>query len=411
MLICNSSLCVKKCEMNIQLMSYRFLWVEFQIVEICYACENDGTTDRILDLLQSLPTKLEDIYRVAFQRVCDDEKSELARKVFQWVIYARRPMTLKELEDAVSVSIDQKFWKEPSVKLRLSNLSRICRSLLSYDELDSVIYLVHHSILQFLQSCKDLPLINAFYIQPSSAEKYLGKICVTYLMFGDFEKSLTTTTDTRELRAVNQPVNLATFALTGHHEGMLGSFIWLGNSVANRGRSPGGRSEFDAEEGLRTIMAATNIQHHSCFELLDYCISNWHHHCSYLTTDDIELFSAFRQSVARKDPPLPWLPWDQCNNSESFPHWSMFEWAARYGNPAILKIWRECVSDNIAASSWERLCTDTGEQLFSAACAVADIAQLNILIQNCVETVVFDNATNHFVFCALYYASALDTAK
>jgi ankyrin repeat protein/DNA-binding Xre family transcriptional regulator len=392
--------------MNIRLMSYRFLWVEFQIAEICYACEDDGTADRILDLLHRLPTKLEDIYRAAFQRVCDDEKFEIARKVFQWVMYARRRMTPKELEDAVSVSIDQKFWKEPSVKFRLSNLSRICRNLVSYDEMDGVIYLAHHSILQFLQSCTDLPLINNFYIQPSSAEKYLGKICVTYLMFGDFEKSLTTTTDTRGLRAVNQPANLAAVALTGHHEGTLDSLIRVGNSLANRGRSPGCRAEFDAEQGLRTIMAATNRQQLSCFQLLDYCISNWYHHCSYFTTDDIELFSAFRQLVVRKDPPLPWLPWDHCNNSESFPHWDMFEWAVRHGNPAILNIWRECVSDNIAASSWERLCTDTGEQLFSAACAVADIVQLNILIQNCVETVVFDNATNHFVFCALYYASA-----
>jgi hypothetical protein len=38
-------------------------------------------------------------------------------------------------------------------------------------------------------------------------------------------------------------------------------------------------------------------------------------------------------------------------------------------------------------------------------CAAADIALLNILIQNLVETVVFDNTANHFVFCALYYAS------
>jgi hypothetical protein len=69
--------------MNIRLTSYRFLWVELQMAEICYACEDDRTADRILDLLQRLPTKLEDIYRAAFQRVCDDENFELARKVFQ----------------------------------------------------------------------------------------------------------------------------------------------------------------------------------------------------------------------------------------------------------------------------------------------------------------------------------------
>jgi hypothetical protein len=121
-------------------------------------------------------------------------------------------------------------------------------------------------------------------------------------------KSLTITTDSRKLRAISQPANLAAFVLMGYHEGMRGSFIRLGNSLANGGRSPAGHPEFDAEEGLRTIIAATNIQHHSCFGLLDYCISNWHHHYSYFTTDDIEICPTFRQLVDRKDSPLHWLP-------------------------------------------------------------------------------------------------------
>jgi hypothetical protein len=274
-------------------------------------------------------------------------------------------MTLGELEDAVSVSIDQKFWKEPPIKPRLSNLSRICGNLLSYDELDGVIYLAHHSILQFLQSCSHIPLINTFYIQPSSAEKCLGKICVTYLLFGDFEKSLTTKTDTCELRSVNQLEGLAAVGLIGNNERILSSFVQPGGSVGNHGRGLGGRAEFDAGDRLRTIMAATNRRQPSCFQLLDSCISNWHHRCSYLTTDDIELFSAFPQLVVRKDPPLPWLPWDHYNNSGSFPNWGMFYWAV-HGNAAILQIWRESVSENIASNSWKQLCAESGEQLFSA---------------------------------------------
>jgi DNA-binding Xre family transcriptional regulator len=155
------------------------LWVELQIAEICYACEDDGTADGIPDLLQRLPTKLEDIYRATFQRMCDDEKFELARKVFQWVMYARRPMTLKELEDAVSVSIDQKFWKEPSVKLRLSNLSRICWNLLSYDELDGDIsrtsqhrtvpaimhgFTINKYLLHSAVQCRKVPWKNMRYL-------------------------------------------------------------------------------------------------------------------------------------------------------------------------------------------------------------------------------------------------------
>jgi DNA-binding Xre family transcriptional regulator len=393
--------------MDIRLMGYRFLWVELQVVEICNACVDAGTADRIPYLLQRLPKNLQDIYHIVFQRVLASgyEKSELARKIFQWVMYARRPMTVEELEDAVSVSIDQKFWIEPSSKLRFSNLSRICGNLLSYDELDGVIYLAHHSIALFLQSCSD------FYFRPSSAQSYLGKICVTYLMFGDFEKSLTTATDTRELRLVNHPVNPAAFALSGRNDRIFNSEIRLGDSLAHGGRSPECSMELDAEHRLRSILAATNRQQHTSFHLLNYCLTNWHQHCSHFTSDDIDGFSAFRQLVVRKDLPLPWLPWDHFGNSESYPHWGMFDWAVRHGNAAILQIWRECVPESIAANSWKRLCAQSGEKLFSAACAVADIAQLNTLITNCVESAAFHNSTNDFVFYALYYAAAFGYFK
>jgi hypothetical protein len=164
-------------------MSGRFLWVQLQIVEIVETCMGDGTADGIPDILENLPTKLQDIYSTALQRVLNrgTAKSELARNVFQWVMHARRPMSLDELEEAVSLSINQKSWKEPSIKLRLPTLSKFCGNLLSSDESDGVIYPAHHSVLQFLQSCSDIPLINSFYFHPSEAHRYLGN-CVSHIL-------------------------------------------------------------------------------------------------------------------------------------------------------------------------------------------------------------------------------------
>jgi hypothetical protein len=128
--------------------------VTLQIDEIFNTCIEDGTAHRIPDILENLPTKLHDIYRAALLRVYngDNENSITARKVLQWVMYARRPMSLYELENALSKSLNQKSWKEPSVKLRLSNVSRYCGNLLKYDESEGVMYLAHHTVLQFLQS-------------------------------------------------------------------------------------------------------------------------------------------------------------------------------------------------------------------------------------------------------------------
>src|SRR4051812_41954811 len=49
--------------------SSRFLWVDLQIRDICAAVEEDGTLDRIPELLASLPRTLEEIYSLALERL------------------------------------------------------------------------------------------------------------------------------------------------------------------------------------------------------------------------------------------------------------------------------------------------------------------------------------------------------
>jgi hypothetical protein len=232
-------------------------------------------------------------------------------------------MSLDELEEAVSLSINQKSWREPSVKLRLPTLSKFCGNLLGYDESDGVIYLAHHSVLQFLQACSDLPLISCVYFQPAEAHTYLGKLCVTYLMLRDFENAMTTTKDTSELQSMNQPAHLAAMALAGNTSRILNSAVRLGKSLKIRGKKPGGGDEFDAENTIRSIMASANTQKDSCYNLLEYCISNWHQHCSRLTSADTEAFAAFSQLVVLKNPPHRLHPWGQSHISDPFPHWSM----------------------------------------------------------------------------------------
>jgi hypothetical protein len=388
-------------------MSGRFLWVELQIVEIVETCMDDGTVDGVPEILENLPTKLQDIYSAALQRVLNrgTAKSELARKVFQWVMYARQPMSLDELEEAVSLSINQKSWKEPSIKLRLPTLSKFCGNLLSCDESDGEIYLAHHSVLQFLQSCSDIPLINSFYFHPSEAHRHLGKLCVTYLMFNDFENAVATTKDTSEYRSVNQPARLSAMAMAGNNSRILRSAVRLRKSLKISGKKRGGDGEFDAEHTIRSMMASSNTQKGSFFKLLNYCISNWHQHCTHFTSTDIETFAAFSKLVFRKNSPHHCQPWGQSHMPGPFPHWGIFNWAVRHGHKPILQVWRENVSESIAVDSWNLLCPDCGEKLFTAACAAADVLQLHILVEIFIEAVTVDYASVQFASFALYHAS------
>src|SRR5947207_354429 len=72
--------------------SSRFLWVDLQIREICTAVEEDGTLDRIPELLMSLPKTIEEIYSFALKRLSrGGDKLEQARNAFHWIACARRP--------------------------------------------------------------------------------------------------------------------------------------------------------------------------------------------------------------------------------------------------------------------------------------------------------------------------------
>jgi hypothetical protein len=381
--------------------------VKLQVAEIFNTCTEDGTAHRIPDIVKNLPTKLHDIYRAALLRVHngDNENSIIARKVLQWAMYARRPMSLYELEDALSQSLNQKSWKEPSVKLRLPNVSRYCGNLLGYGESEGVMYLAHHTVIQFLQSGSDIPLLRNFYFQPSNAHRHLGKLCVTYLMFSDFEQALTTTKDTSELKYITQPANLTSLELRNKDSGLLSSSVRLGNSLMTDGKTLDGVAGSNLETRLRSIMLAKNTQSDLHFHLLEYCVRNWHQHCSLFTSEDIEFFTAFRQLVVRQNPPLPWKPWGDSNSVGKLPYWEMFNWVIRHAHRPILHIWTECVSENIAASSWQKLCVESGERLLSVACAAANFTQINILIEDCVEAANVHRIKTNFRGTALCLAA------
>jgi hypothetical protein len=381
--------------------------VKLQIAEIFNACIEDGTAHRIPDILENLPTKLHDIYRAALLRVHngDSEQSTIARKVLQWVMYARRPMSLLELEDALSHSLNQKSWQGPSKNLRLSNLSRYCGNLLSYDESERVIYLSHHTVFRFLKSYSNIPSLGQFYFQPSEAHRYLGKLCVTYLI-GDFEQAVTITKDTSELKYLNQPTRLASLALRNNDRGLLSPAVRLGKSFATGRKKPDGIEEFNSETRLRCMMSARNTQRDQHFHLLEYCIKNWHQHCSLFTSEDIESFTAFHTLVFRQNPPRPWKPWGDSDGTGTVPYWEMFDWAVRHVHRQILQIWRKNVSDLIAASSWKKLCLESGEQLLSAAFAAANFELISILIENCIEAAVVHQIKTPFGITALYHAAA-----
>jgi len=164
----------------------------------------------------------------------------MAKKIFQWVSCARRPMTISELEEAATIATGQKSWKKPSIKFRPSTLSKLSGNLLTFDDYDNTISLAHHTVLLFLQSCFNTPSIANFHFQPRETDRYLGEVCITYFNFANFEKALTRVSDTRNLQYLNRPVDLVAFSLPGFMRPPVGLWNW-----SDRLRQPFGRYGFN----------------------------------------------------------------------------------------------------------------------------------------------------------------------
>ncbi|KAI9740236.1 MAG: hypothetical protein M1834_004814 [Cirrosporium novae-zelandiae] len=160
-----------------------FLWVDLIIKAICDSCEDDQSLGRIPELLSQLPKDVMGLYSRALKKVLgtgDQKEIEVAKKAFQWIIFARRPMSIGELEEAAAITTDQRSWKELSVRFPSpSRLSKICGNLVTFDEAEKTVSLAHHTVQSFFSDYAHMPPISKFHFQPDEIDSYFGDTCIT----------------------------------------------------------------------------------------------------------------------------------------------------------------------------------------------------------------------------------------
>lgn len=137
----------------------------------------------ILDLrnaLKTLPKTSDQIYEKAMERVQsqDNETVSLANRTLQCVIGAVRFLHIRELQHALAVregdyDIDDEALTAPN------HLLSICSGLLTIDEKDGVIRLVHYTAQEFFKKHQ-----HRYF---SDTQEELTSICITYLSLGVFD--------------------------------------------------------------------------------------------------------------------------------------------------------------------------------------------------------------------------------
>ena len=90
-----------------------FVWVDLVGKELLRFSEDGGTTNEIFEYLRSLPTELEELYKIILTRLekGSPQYIEAGRRMLQFVLFTFRPLKLEELRQALAIrdGIDDEF--------------------------------------------------------------------------------------------------------------------------------------------------------------------------------------------------------------------------------------------------------------------------------------------------------------
>jgi ankyrin repeat protein len=163
------------------LIVHRYLWVALQIDNIC----SQPTDKAIVNALENIPKDLPETFnRILRNLRNNNENTSLTAysvMLFRIVAAARRPLTLAELREAVSVEQGETAWDPDQLVNDMQKLIHCCGSLVVVDEEDFTVRFIHRSVRQFLCSHLVDECVKEYKMNLESANLDLGNICVTYL--------------------------------------------------------------------------------------------------------------------------------------------------------------------------------------------------------------------------------------
>lgn len=162
-----------------------FLWVALQITSLCTMKTDNTIREALIGLPKDLPE--------TFARIL--ARSEVAgqpyqRRILELVAIAQRPLQVEELREALSVVPGDTVWNPANLLNDIYSTLACCGSLVTVDEEELTVRLVHHSVKQFI--------LDGFNTQPNfgfttpDAHRIMAEIIITYLNYGIFDTQLST---------------------------------------------------------------------------------------------------------------------------------------------------------------------------------------------------------------------------
>ncbi|KAI5838978.1 hypothetical protein DFP73DRAFT_519351, partial [Morchella snyderi] len=311
-----------------------FIWVTFQVEDLCEERCDSG----IRTVLQNLPTGLMETYNRALRKIHIKKPDTIlfVQKIFKWITCARRPLTIDEIKEAISISPGDRNLDSDNITTDDSRIIQACANLVVFDSDDRKIRFAHYSVKEFLLCAPnhDEGIANVHF-QLLDAEREVGEICVTYLSFQNFgnEVATTNTHDPKNLSLLNSSVLLG-----DSHHGWFGNAIISGLARVRGYKNTRSGLNIDWIEYLRKAPSEPpKPEFVQRYKLLNYVIENWADHTTRFSDTD-KLWSHFKSLALEKHLSFSFRPWGDLGSTKNLPYMLMVQWAIEKGHVPLLKL-------------------------------------------------------------------------
>ncbi|KAL6412486.1 1-alkyl-2-acetylglycerophosphocholine esterase [Ilyonectria robusta] len=169
--------------------------------------------------LADLPSTYEKAYEKTFERVLGQPDSivNLAKRVLNWVVHAKRPLTMLELQHAIAIKLSSKSIDPESLESSKLILAS-CLGMISLSKVDGRVSIIHSTARQFLvtneQELSDMPQLN------------ISCICLKYLTFDELSSGSCESATSLRQRLARMPFLDYCARAWGHHVRQFQEVLW-----------------------------------------------------------------------------------------------------------------------------------------------------------------------------------------
>lgn len=164
-----------------------YLWAKL-VFDILYRTIRP-TSRRLKEIVRSIPPTVDKAYEAILSKVDDAERPQ-ARKLLGIIVAASRPLTLQELNVALTIELHHRSYEDLKVDLYdeerfESTVRNMCGLFVTI--IDQRIYLIHQTAREFLVAKNKVLDGWKHSLDPVQSELSLATSCIALLMFTDFD--------------------------------------------------------------------------------------------------------------------------------------------------------------------------------------------------------------------------------